>query len=299
MLQSIEVFEEPPCGYTTYDPNDNETLYWKLNKCLYGLKQSGREWHSVISQFFIDNGFKQLKSDPCVYLLNQEVSIIILLVWVDDIIICSSSSELMTNIKESLKTKFKMKDLGPLTYFLGISFKCEDGRIMLNQSLYLEKLLKRYQMDNCKPRSTPCESKSSTLLSVRYNDVAKYREMVGTLIYAMCGTRPDISYAVTKLSQHLSCPNQDDWKMLNHVLRYLKGTLNLSLIYEKSSEPLNMNVYCDSDWGSDTQDRKSVTGYSVFLSSSSSVISWKSKKQQTVALSTCEAEYMAITEAIK
>ena len=120
--------------------------------------------------------------------------------------------------------------------------------------------------------------------------------MVGSLIYVMTGTRPDLCYIVTKLSQHMSKPTKAHLNMAKNGLRYIKGTINQSMTFEKSEEPLKINGYCDADWGN-SEDRKSITGYGYQLTENGPLISWKSRKQQTVALSTCEAEYMSLAAA--
>ena len=157
-------------------------------------------------------------------------------------------------------------------------------------------------MTDCKPKPTPCvlglgkltEEESPELVDPRL-----YRAIVGSLIYVMTGTRPDLCYIVTKLSQKMSKPNQADLSTAKHVLRYLKGTLESSLTFRKSSTPLTLQGYCDSDWGASTTDRRSITGYNFQLSQSGPLISWKSRKQPTVALSTCEAEYIALANAVQ
>ena len=127
----------------------------------------------------------------------------------------------------------------------------------------------------------------------------KYREIIGSLIYAMACTRPDLCWIVTKLSQHLDNPTEADWVMVKHVLRYLKGTLDLKLHYKKSSSGLCLSGWSDSDWGSSVEDRRSTTGYLFYLNSEGPPISWNWKKQATVALSSCEAEYMALAASVQ
>ena len=173
-----------------------------------------------------------------------------------------------------------------------------DG-IEMDQSHYFKGVLERFKMSDCKPRSTPCEVKIDAYdltnedITEMYDDKI-YREIVGSLVYAMTCTRPDLAWVVTKLSQHLGKPNKADWMMIKHVLRYVKGTLNQKLLYTKSKKRLNIIGYSDADWGS-SPDRRSTTGYYFGLNEEGPAISWKSKKQQTVALSSCEAEYMALT----
>ena len=146
-------------------------------------------------------------------------------------------------------------------------------------------------MSDCKPK--PSED------SEELTDPKLYRARVGSLIYVMTGTRPDLCYVVTKLSQKMYKPTQADLGAAKHVLRYLKGTQELGLTFKKSVSPLNLEGFCDSDWGASTTDRRSITGYNFQLSSTGPLISWKSHKQQTVALSTCEAECVALANAVQ
>ena len=265
---------------------------------MYGLKQSGRNWNTTFYHHIKDNGFTQSKSDPCLFIKSYQSEIIYLLVWVDDIIIASSSQQLLDETKSHLNQKFKMKDLGPLEYFLGIHFHRTATEIVLSQEEYITKVLNKFGMSNCKPRGTPCEVNPN----VYENDASEpydsnlYRQMVGSLIYAMVCTRPDLSYVVTKLSQKLSCPTTADANMLKHVFRYLKGTSDNCLIYTKSIDGLQITAYCDADWAA-SQDRKSISGYCVALNPAGPPISWKSKRQNSIALSTCEAEYVAMSIA--
>jgi hypothetical protein len=153
-------------------------------------------------------------------------------------------------------------------------------------------------MKNCKPRSTVCEAKVDfPTENCEIVDVSKYREIVGSLIYAMTCTRPDLCWVVTKLSQYLSNPSAEHHVVVKHVLRYIKGTIGYELCY-KHVEKFELFGFADADWASSSQDRKSITGYCFRLGQKSgAMISWKSRKQPTVALSTCEAEYMALSAA--
>lgn len=295
-----ELYVEQPEGFVKYSET-GERLVCKLNKSLYGLKQSGRNWNHMLHTFLTSDGFAQLVSDPCVYIRRHNDAIIIVLIWVDDIIIASNSISLLNEVKMDLSCRFKMKDLGRLSWFLGINFTLNATTITMDQIKYIERILNRFQMEGCKPRATPSElgvNKTSIGTQEEFADKKLYQEIVGSLIYVMTSTRPDLSFIVTKLSQYMSNPTNTHLCMAKHVLRYLKGTLGNKLTFRKSKKGLKLLGYCDADWGS-SEDRKSITGYVFKLSENGSAISWKSRKQPTVALSTCEAEYMALASAIQ
>ena len=217
--------------------------------------------------------------------------------WVDDIIVAASSTLLLNEIKQHLSSKFNMKDLGPSS-FLGIHFEQKEDAITMSQSQYLKKILEKFGFENCKPRGTPCEANPevyNTDTITDENDPRKYRQMIGSLVYAMICTRPDLSYVVTKLSQHLSKPTSGDLLMLNHVFRYVKSTVDYHLTFRKGGNDLQITAYCDADWASSLDDRHSISGYCTSLRETGPYISWKSRKQSSVALSTCEPEYISLS----
>jgi hypothetical protein len=157
----------------------------------------------------------------------------------------------------------------------------------------LKKVLLKFGMADCKPKPTQCVlgiEKVSDEESPSLEDPGEYRAIVGSLICVMTGTRPDLCYIVTKLSQKMSKPTRANLDLAKHVLRYLRGTFEQGLTFGKSNVPLKLNGFCDSDWGASVADRRNLTGYYFQLSSTGPLISWKSRKQPTVALSTCEAE---------
>ena len=293
-----EVYMEQPKGFERVS-EDGKKYVCRLRKSLYGLKQSASNWRDVIHQFFLENKCSQSEADPCIFLMNTEIGKLIYVIWVDDIIIASDSEKMMDHGKTILKKRFKMKDMGCISRFLGINFTRNiDGSITMDQKQYLQSILEKCGMEDCNPRSTPCELKPDTY----YEDDSivnepEYRTIVGSLVYAMTCTRPDLSFIVSKLSQHLSRPTEGDWTLLKQVLRYIKGTMNYSLCFTKSISPMKIVGYSDSDWASCSEDRRSITGYYFRLNDEGPAISWKSRKQQTVALSTCEAEYMALCES--
>lgn len=278
-----EIFMDQPEGFEQTD--SEQTLVYKLKTSLYELKQSGRNWYKLLNDYLEQNGFVRNSSDHCVYRKCVKKETVLVIIWVDDLIIAASNLELVNTFKDTMKTKFNMKDLGKISYFLGIHFEQKESELRMNQKTYIERILERFGMSECRPRSTPCEIKIDTSICEQYDkhepvNPREYREIVGSLIYAMTCTRPDISWVVSKLSQTLAQPKREDLVTAKHVLRYLKNTND----YEY-----------DSDWASSVEDRRSTTGYCFSLTKQGPVISWKTKKQQTVALSTCEAEYIVLT----
>ena len=185
------------------------------------------------------------------YFKHGESVLIVIVIWVGDIVIAATFEKMLNDTK--VKNKFKMKDLGPISWFLGIEFKQTDDDIEMGQSYYLKGTLERFNKTDCKPRSTLCEVKLDVYDSENDDDKdeseRRYREIVGSLVYAMTCSRPDLPWIVTKLSQHLSKPTKTDWMIVKHVLRYVKGTLDFKLVYQKSKNGLKIVGFSDSDWG--------------------------------------------------
>ena len=214
-------------------------------------------------------------------------------------VIAANTMKCMDEIKKLLKMKFNMKDLVPISWFLGIEFTQTEGLITMSQSKYLLSKLEKFGLDNAKPRSTPCELAGYDSDNFEIDNNLNFGEMTGSLIYAMVCTRPDLSWVVTKLSQHLSDPSSADFITMKHVFRYILGTVNYQLNFRKSKNGLQFIGYSDANWGSSVVDRRSTSGYYFMLNESGPVIFWKSKKQPTVALSSCESEYMALCSAVQ
>lgn len=296
-----DIYLEQPEGFESTSVT-GEKLVYKLKKSLYGLKQSGRNWYKLLNDHLGQNGFERNLSDHCIYRKQAGEDIIIVIIWVDDLIIAASSNKELNRFKNSMKNKFNMKDLGRISHFLGIGFEQTNGKIKMSQKGYVMKMLERFGMSDCKPRTTPCELKvesgeNDQDSSREVQNPREYREIVGSLIYAMTCTRPDISWIVSKLSQTLSSPKARDFVTAKHVLRYLKGTSDYELCFQKTNCDLSLIAFSDSDWASSLNDRRSTSGYCFSLTEQGPVISWKSKKQPVVALSTCEAEYIGLANA--
>lgn len=267
-----DIFTQQPEGYIV---PGKEGLVWKLNKSLYGLKQSGKNWNDLLSKELLLENFNQSIIDPCMFVKVDENKRIIILVWVDDILIAANNLDTVTEVKTLLKQKFDMKDLGQISRFLGVDFIIKPNEIQMNQRAYTEKILEKFNMLDCKPRLTPCEQKLPFSKEAKAFDPTKYREAIGSLVYLSTCTRPDISWVVNKLSQYNQNPTIEHWNVVKHVLRYLKGTLNFCLSFRKCESGLKLTGYTDADWGS-PEDRKSTSGYCFSLNEEGPVIAWKS-----------------------
>ena len=210
-LIDYEIFVGQPEGFKT------NKLVYRLNKSLYGLKQSSRNWNKMLNECLIRNDFIQNPADHCVYMKQNERLLIVS--WVDDLIIAAEKVISLSNIKKMLMSEFKMKDLGKLNHFIEIDFHITQGCVKMNQNKYIGRVLERFNMSNCKPRATPCELKMDLRNNSDTVDSRKYREIIGSLIYLMTCNRPDLSYAVGKLSQYLSEPRQQHLVAAKHILK--------------------------------------------------------------------------------
>ncbi|CAM8886571.1 unnamed protein product [Rhodiola kirilowii] len=266
----------------------------KLQKALYGLKQSPRAWYAKLSTRLHQLGFKPSRADTSLFILCRPQLTIYMLVYVDDIIITGSCPDSINGLIKSLSSSFPIKDLGQLNYFLGLEVLHNSGGLVLSQRKYALDLLHRSAMENCKPTSTPLSTTEK--LSREHgrplgkDDALKYRSIVGGLQYLTL-TRPDISFAVNKVCQYLSKPTDAHWEAAKRILRYVKGTINIGLKFRRSSTT-RLSIFTDADWAGCPDDRRSTSGYTIFLGPN--LIAWSAKKQPTVSRSSTEAEYKAL-----
>lgn len=273
-----------------------EYKVYKLNKSVYGLKQAAKCWYDTISGVLTKKmSFQKSSVEPCVYFRSKDGKLAIVTVYVDDILLFTSSARDKKEIKDQLMREFEITDLGAAHEFLGMRIRKENGNITLDQCTYIKNILKRFKMEDCKPIGTPMEVGIKLNRAEKISENCEYRNLIGHLMYLAVCTRPDIAHAVSYLSQFNDCYSEVHWKAAKRVLRYLKGTLNYCLFFEKSN--LNVSGFVDADWGSCDVDRKSYTGFVFKIGKS--VVSWESRKQKTVALSSTEAEYMALSDACK
>lgn len=293
-LQETIFMEQPP-GFSNIDGKDKVCL---LSKGIYGLKQASRNWNLKVNNLLSANGYKQSKCEPCVYIKCSDKDITIIALFVDDFYIFYSTK--CNELLPLLEDNFNIRNLGSLKNCLGMHIERDraKGIMKVSQSEYIKRLLERFGMENCKIVKTPMPTNcklvkgETSLCDDQYN----YRQLMGCLMYLSVCTRPDISFACSQLSQFNNCFDVTHWQAAKRILRYLAGTINFSLYFHKGGK-LNLTAFADADWANDPTDRRSYTGFVVKLGNN--VINWESRKQRCVALSSTEAEYLAITDVCK
>ncbi|XP_021803810.1 uncharacterized protein LOC110748084 [Prunus avium] len=263
----------------------------KLRKSLYGLKQAPRAWYEELYTTLLSLGFQSSTADPSLF-IHTSSSITFLLVYVDDILITGSSPTTCNHFISQLSSRFAMKNLGPLHYFLGIQVHRTPTSIFLSQAKYIQELLTKASMVDCKPCTTPASLvKLDTTSGDLLHDPTQYRSLVGALQY-LTWTRPDIAFAVNQVCQHMQTPRIPHLSAVKRILRFLKGTPDQGLLFTKGSQDLI--AYSDADWAGCPIDRRSVTGFCLYLGPN--LISWCAKKQPCVSRSSTESEYRSLAQ---
>ena len=284
-----EVYMIQPPGFVDSTKPDHVC---RLHKALYGLKQAPRAWYHELKQFLIQLGFTNSKADTSLFVLHKHTYTLYILVYVDDIIITGSVPHQVDDFIAVLSSRFSLKDLGPLSFFLGVEVTPHPHGILLSQRRYINDLLVRTKMSNSKPVATPLAA--TTSLKLTSGDVLSnpedYRTVVGCLQYLSL-TRPDLSFAVNKLSQFMHRPTSEHWDAAKRVLRYLRQTSDHGLLLRKSSS-FSLHAYSDADWAGNPDDFTSTGAFVIFLGANA--ISWSSRKQRSVARSSTEAEYRSV-----
>ena len=272
---------------------DPKQLCCRVRKGLYGLKQSPRLWNKTLDSALRQLDFTPLPDDPCIYRRGSGPTLVYLAVYVDDLVLAGATSDVISSVKSELSLRFNMKDLGPLTHCLGMEVRQDlaAGTIHLNQRKYTLDVLRRFGMAECKSSPLPMPAHTKLLRGGAPSKAFPYPELIGSLLYLSGWTRPDIAFSVNYLSRFLSCHDASHHQAALQVLRYLKGSPDFGITYSRTGNP-TLKAFSDSDWASDIETRRSVTGF-VFLLAGGP-ISWSSKCQPTVALSSTEAEYMAL-----
>jgi hypothetical protein len=287
----VDIYVYQPEGFV--DPRfPHKVLY--LNKSLYGLKQAPCIWYLFLCGVITDLGFIALESDPCIYVRGH----LLVAVYVDDIKVVGTQNHCEAFFHE-LEKHVKVENKGPIKSFLGINVIRDDEKhlIAINQSTFIDHLLAETGLTNAKSAGSPLEP-SLPLLKTKPGDKMAnekyYQHVTGSLNHLATYSRPDIAFAVSKLSQFNSAPTATHLNAAMHVIRYLKGTRDLCLVYKRQPNT-DLVGYSDADWGSDANDRISFTGYAFVVHGG--LVAWSSHKQTTVANSTMQSEYMALSEA--
>lgn len=273
----------------------------KLNKALYGLKNSPKCWNNKFNSVISREGFIKSNNDSCLFKKCNGIDKMYVLLYVDDILFFGTNKRHIEEFKNVLNNEFEMKDMGLISNFLGINVKqnLETGTTELDQISYLESVLRKFNMENCKDMSTPMEINFNTKILTnetvhKDKNIEKLcRQIIGSLMYAASGTRPDLCYPISLLSRYQSIASNELLSALKRVLRYTKHTLNYKLVFK--CKDINLQGYCDADWAGDVLDRKSTSGYMFKLSDC--LILWCSKKQASVSLSSTESEYVSLSMA--
>ena len=283
------MYVEQPRGY---EKKGSEHLVYKLHKALYGLKQAPRAWFSRIEAHFIGEGFQRCESEQTLFTRrNQEGRIIIVSIYVDDLIFIGNDEVMLSEFKDSMLREFDMSDLGKMRFFLGIEVLQKSDGIYICQRRYALEVLKRFGMMESNSVGNPIVpgSKISKEGNGNLVDETCYKQLVGSLMY-LTATRPDMMFIICLISRYMAKPMEIHLQTAKRALRYLKGTVNYGIHY-KRGEDGEVLAFTDSDYAGDMDYKKSTSGY-VFLMGSSAV-SWCSKKQPIVTLSTTKAEFVA------
>lgn len=236
----------------------------KLHRSLYGLKQAPRAWNSKFTRYLPALRFKASHSDPSLFVKSTEYDLIVLLLYVDNIIITGSNEQLIQEVISDLGSVLDMKDMGKLTYFLGLQVSYPTpSAIFVNKTKYAGDLLHKAGMTLCKPCPTPCKPHTQVLSTdgEPLKDPTLYRSIVGALQY-LTFTKPDIAYSINTVCQYMTNPTEVHFHMVKRILRYIQGTLTYGIHFGPG--PWHLSAYSDSDWAADPYTRRSTTGYIVF-----------------------------------
>lgn len=287
------IYMDQPEGF-----KDNTNRVCKLHKSLYGLKQSPRIWNDTFKNVMNDLGFQQSVADPCMFYCTSDTEKLIVVLYVDDGLVVGTSKTTINEFLTNLASKFKIT-IESSSSFLNISIgRQDDGSIFIGQKAYAESILKRFNLEDANPVSTAIEKGQLSNIDVDEELInIPYREAVGCLMYLAVATRPDIAYAVNFASQFLEKPGQQHWAIVKRIFKYIKGTSRLGIRYDAASKTGMLEAYSDADYANDATTRRSISG--IVIKYSGGAITWASRRQDCISLSTTEAEYIASSEATK
>lgn len=289
-----DIFVSPPPEFSS-QLRSNQAC--KLKKALYGLKQAPRAWYSKVDSYLLGQGLLKSNADYNLYLHEADGKIALVILYVDDLYLTGDDTQYIERIRTAIQQEFEMTDLGLLSYSLGLEFLFLSEGILVTQRQYIRDMLCEFSLDQCRSVATPMTEKLKLTPDMQAPpaDAQLYQRMVGKLIF-LTNTRPDIAYPVSVVSRFMAHPQEPHLQAVKHIYRYLQGTIDFGLLYRQGEDD-DLYGFTDADWAGDSYDRKSTTGYLFMMGSTP--ITWNSKKQPTVALSSTESEYMAITEGTK
>jgi hypothetical protein len=287
-----EVYLKQPLGF------QKGNKVYRLKKSLYGLKQAARVWNQTLHEALVTNGCIQNQTDRCLYIWKNNDKVCYILVHVDDLLAAGSDEQVINQIMEALGRRFETKNLGEAKHYLGIDIERDNnGRFLISQRLYIDKIVEEAGLTEAKISKFPLDTGYNKQEGSLLESNAEYRKLIGMLLYLTTNSRPDIAASVAILSKKVEKPRDNDLNEVKRIIRYLKGTRNMKLSLNEANGKEVIHAYSDANWAEDREDRKSNSGY--FCSFNGGAISWCSRKQDVIALSSAEAEYVALTEACK
>jgi hypothetical protein len=301
-----DIYMKVPDGISIPSTQTNRNMYCvKLTKSLYGLKQSGRMWYNRLKEFLLNKGYSNSDDCPCVFIRKSSTGFCIISVYVDDLNIIGNTQDI-DEARNHLKTEFEMKDLGTTKFCLGLQLEHLPTGILVHQSAYVQRMLEKFNMDKAYPSKTPMIVRALEMDKDPFRPRQEgeevlgpefpYLSAIGALMYLANSTRPDIAFAVNLLARHSAAPTKRHWTGVKNIFRYLQGTADLGLFYQRNPDP-SLVGYTDAGYLSDPHNARSQTGF-VFLHGGTA-ISWKSSKQTLVATSTNHSEIIALYEAAR
>ncbi|GJS35358.1 retrovirus-related pol polyprotein from transposon TNT 1-94 [Tanacetum coccineum] len=285
-----EVYVSQPDGFV--DP-DKPNYVYKLKKALYGLKQAPRVWYDMLSSFLISNDFSKGSVDPTLFIRREGKELLLVQIYVDDIIFAASTPELCDLFAKIMCSKFKMSMMGKISFFLGLQISQSPRGIFINQSKYALESLKKYGFESCDPVDTPMveKSKLDEDKEGKAVDPSHYHGMIGTLLY-LTASRPDLQFAICMCARYQARPTEKHLNAVKRIFRYLKGTVHRGLWYPKDSS-IALTAFADADHAGCQDTCRSTSGSIQLLGDR--LVSWSSKRQKSIAISSTEAEYIALS----
>eukprot|EP00170_Pyropia_yezoensis_P000190 contig_1288_g191 len=261
---------------------------------MYGVKQAGRLWGIFLKKVILDEGGKQTDADACVFTFGIGDTLVIVEIHVDDILFVGPILEVVLGVKARISKHLEVQDLGVVSDYLGMKVRWRDGFVSLSNPRHTDGVIHDFGLADCKPNVTPMAPRTVLCGGEALGQGNRYAELVGSLLFLANQTRPYIAFAVGKLVRRVSAPTEGDMVAAKAMVRYLKGTRTMGLVY---GQPCELAGWVDADFAGDTETRKCTTGFLFTLHGGA--ISWRSRLQNIVLNSTAEAEYVAASDAVK